>query len=197
MKKNQIINIFLILALISTTAPLHAQDEIVLEEQIQEVAQEPMQESAPEEAAPKKQNWLKRQFNESVARFKKCWNRECTKTELAKAARDVAVAAGIVITGMYAVGKTTEKGVATAFRKLPEEDKRGWEPTLTRIQAGALKAQRPAQYFKEQAEAFIEKAQELTRLTPEVGAVYKNQEGLLFEVIGVGLLEEGEEDDRH
>jgi hypothetical protein len=120
MKKNHFTSALLALALITTAVPLQAQDEI-MQEQIEEVMQQPTQEITPEEAPLKKQPWIKRQFNESIDRFKKCWRKECSTPEIRKAVRDIIIAI-TTITALYLSGRVIQK-VKTSTEK--EEPKIG------------------------------------------------------------------------
>jgi len=84
MKKLHALRMLLVAALMITALPMHAQ--------------------AQSQKSPNltfKQR-AKKRFNESVTRFKRCLNRECTKGELAKAGKELIAAVGalIVVSGI-------------------------------------------------------------------------------------------------
>ena len=87
MKKNHITSVLLALSLIACVAPMQAAQEKTKEQKI----------SFKEKA--------KKQFYESLDRFKRCMKGECTKWELAKAGRDLTIAITTLIAGLYVAAK--------------------------------------------------------------------------------------------
>ncbi len=109
MKKNRITSALLALALIITAAPIHAAEEISFEEKstLSVVAQE---EPAQQKLSFKEK--AKKQFNESLNRFRRCMKGKCDRWEEIKTARDLGIAAVTVIAGLY-VGR---KGIQTGLQ---------------------------------------------------------------------------------
>ncbi len=93
MKKSRLITI--VVAIIFSTLPIHAA--------------EPTKTSYAGIAKKKALH----QFNESLARIKRCFKEKCTKREALLAARDLGIAATIVITGLYGLGSAIETGAKT------------------------------------------------------------------------------------
>lgn len=71
-----------------------------------------------------KDSWATRKFNDSVKRFKKCIRLDCTKMEVAKAARDVVIAIGAITGAAYVGGRGLEIGAGrlTKYGLQPEGD---------------------------------------------------------------------------
>ena len=107
MKKFQVLRMLLVAALMITALPMHAQ--------------------AQSQKSPNltfKQR-AKKRFNESVTRFKRCLNRECTKGELAKAGKELIAAVGalIVVSGITYFVATRNK--QTPLAPIPSQFKVG------------------------------------------------------------------------
>ena len=86
MKKSRFTSALLVLALITTAAPIAAQEK------------------TKEQKISFKEK-IKKQFNESLDRFKLCMKGECSRWEAMKAARDLGITAVALIAAVYVAAK--------------------------------------------------------------------------------------------
>jgi len=61
------------------------------------------------------------EFNESLARLKRCFRGNCTKGDALRAVRDLGIAATLVIVGLYGVGGALKKGADAAYMNTPHQ----------------------------------------------------------------------------
>jgi len=119
MKKTRLIAALLAATIITGSIPVQAQEE------------------------PQKIGRVRKQWNESLDRFRRCVQLKCTRWEALKAARDLAIMAAVVVGVVYAGKKGIEKGMVRLPRvPVPENTEatiledfttRG---TLTRVNQG-------------------------------------------------------------